>query len=114
MNKALLFLSMAAVLEGQSKVIALPGKSPIVTFRIVFRTGAAADPIHSCTGFKDDATVWFRYTATFTGLVNVNTYGSDYDTVVSVHGNTDCQVIGTQGACSDDIAFIPKRIVLPT
>ena len=43
MNKALLFLSMAAVLEGQSKVIALPGKSPIVTFRIVFRTGAAAD-----------------------------------------------------------------------
>jgi len=27
-----------------SKLVALPGKSPLVTFRIVFRTGAASDP----------------------------------------------------------------------
>ena len=44
MKTALLFLSMAALLHGQAKLIALPGKSPIVTFRIVFRTGAASDP----------------------------------------------------------------------
>jgi zinc protease len=44
MKTALLFFSMAAMLQGEPKVIALPSKSPIVTFRIVFRTGAASDP----------------------------------------------------------------------
>ena len=44
MKKALLFLFMTGILLGESKVIALPGKFPIVTFRIVFRSGAASDP----------------------------------------------------------------------
>ena len=44
MKSALLFLLIAVLAQAQSKVIALPGKSPIVTFRIVFRTGAASDP----------------------------------------------------------------------
>ena len=44
MKMAFLLLSISALLYGQPKVVALPGKSPIVTFRIVFRTGAAADP----------------------------------------------------------------------
>jgi zinc protease len=40
---ALLLLAVAAV--AQIRVIPLPGKSPLVTFRIVFTTGAAADPV---------------------------------------------------------------------
>jgi len=37
----LLFVSCAAA---QIRTVALPGKSPLVTFRIVFTTGSAADP----------------------------------------------------------------------
>jgi zinc protease len=39
---ALLLLATAA--SAQIRVVQLPGKSPLVTFRIVFTTGAAADP----------------------------------------------------------------------
>lgn len=31
-------------LQAQTKVVSLPGKSPLVTIRIVFRTGSASDP----------------------------------------------------------------------
>ncbi len=34
----------ASVLPAQIRVVAKPGKSPLVTFRVVFLTGAAADP----------------------------------------------------------------------
>ena len=34
----------AAAPNAPTSVVALPGKSPLVTFRIVFRTGAASDP----------------------------------------------------------------------
>src|SRR5438309_41399 len=40
----LLALSIAATAVAQPKLVQLPGKSPIVTFRIVFTTGAAFDP----------------------------------------------------------------------
>src|SRR3954447_22389680 len=39
----MLLLAGAAV--AQIRVVPLPGKSPLVTFRIVFTTGAAADPV---------------------------------------------------------------------
>ncbi len=44
MKMLVVFCLLAVQLYGEPKVIALPGKSPIVTFRIVFRTGAASDP----------------------------------------------------------------------
>jgi zinc protease len=37
-------LLISASLFAKSEVVALPGKSPIVSFRLVFRTGAASDP----------------------------------------------------------------------
>jgi len=37
-------LLLAAAASAQIRVVPLPGKSPLVTFRIVFTTGAAADP----------------------------------------------------------------------
>jgi zinc protease len=40
----LLVLAASAALAVEPKVVALPGKSPLVTFRFVFQTGAASDP----------------------------------------------------------------------
>ncbi len=37
-------LILAACAAAQIRTVALPGKSPLVTFRIVFTTGSAADP----------------------------------------------------------------------
>lgn len=44
-----------------------------------------ADPVHSCTGLKDTATVWFHYTAAVTGPLEISTAGSTYNPIVSVY-----------------------------
>ena len=45
--------------------------------------------------------VWYRYTATATGYVNINTCGSGFDTVISIHSG--CPGTGSnQLACNDD------------
>ena len=58
------------------------------------------DPAHSCTNDSDLRTVWFWYTADFTGTLRLNTFGSEYDTVLSVYdGQT-----GDELDCNDDAA----------
>lgn len=42
--RAALWLLWACATYAQTRVVALPGDSPLVTFRIVFLTGAASDP----------------------------------------------------------------------
>ena len=45
MTRALLLLTLCgAVSQAEIRTVALPGKSPLVTLRFVFTTGAAADP----------------------------------------------------------------------
>ena len=41
---ALLALSVTAALAAAPRVVELPGRSPLVTIRLVFTTGAASDP----------------------------------------------------------------------
>src|SRR5512138_2353917 len=46
MKPAVAFVTLmsAVALHGEIRTVAMPGKSPLVDFRIVFRTGAASDP----------------------------------------------------------------------
>jgi hypothetical protein len=61
-------------------------------------TSSAGDPAHSCTGQADGKTVWFQYTATFSGNLMIDTEGSAYDTVLSVYRANS----STELACNDD------------
>jgi hypothetical protein len=63
---------------------------------------ATTDGTSTCGG-NSTQDVWFRYVASSTGTVNVDTCGSGYDTVLSVH--TACPGTGAnQVACNDDNA----------
>ena len=44
MRAAIGLLALAACAGAQMRTVTMPGKSPLVTFRIVFTTGSAADP----------------------------------------------------------------------
>ena len=44
MKSLLAMFLLASAAFAQMRVVDMPGKSPLVTFRIVFTTGAAADP----------------------------------------------------------------------
>jgi hypothetical protein len=59
-------------------------------------TTAPDDP--DCAGMG--ATVWYSYTPSDAGFVNANTFGSDYDTTLSVY--TGARGALTQIACNDD------------
>lgn len=59
-------------------------------------TRAADDP--TCS--DNDHTVWYSYTASADGFITSNTFGSDYDTTLSVY--TGDRGTLTQVACNDD------------
>jgi hypothetical protein len=62
-------------------------------------TSGSGDPVHSCTGAKDAKSVWYRIVPVFTGQLQVNTFGSDYDTVLAVYPGSSAP--GAELACSD-------------
>lgn len=62
---------------------------------------AASAPVHSCTGATDNRGIWFRYTATFTGKLQVtaaqrSNAGGTYDSVLTAYSGS--------GTASDEIA----------
>jgi hypothetical protein len=69
---------------------------------------ATTDGSTTCGGSGPD--VWFRYVAVADGLVQFDTVGSDYDTVLSLHsgcpGTTDNQL-----ECNDDWFGLQSRVV---
>jgi hypothetical protein len=60
-----------------------------------------SDPVHTCaTGTQDSNSVWFRYVASFTGTLRVDTFTSNYDTVLTAYAGTTS--VGPELACNDD------------
>ncbi|MDC0669206.1 hypothetical protein [Nannocystis radixulma] len=70
-------------------------------------TGATfelADPVLTgpdCAGVKDFHTVWYTYTAPADQLIHADTFGSDYDTVLSAFTLEPSESLN-QVACNDD------------
>src|SRR5262249_37245411 len=65
--------------------------------------GATVDGSSSCANGNSNTTpdIWFAYTPTCSGTIGIDTCGSDYDTVLSVHSGCP----GTSGneiTCDDD------------
>jgi hypothetical protein len=61
----------------------------------------------TCAG-RDAATVWYRFTATENITVLANTFGSDYDTVLSVY--TGSRGALTPVACNDDAQGVQSAV----
>jgi uncharacterized protein (TIGR03437 family) len=75
-------------------------------------TSNAADPVHSCTGKADSATVWFRYAATASGTLSVDAAGSDYYTVLAVYSGSSSP--GTELGCNGDWTSSPRSVIRAT
>jgi hypothetical protein len=78
--------------------------SPI-PFSVVVDTTAAttspSDPVSTTCGLnKNSASVWYRFDAPSNGALTVDTFGSDYDTVVMLHTGT-CDAL-QEASCNDD------------
>lgn len=71
-------------------------------------TTSTDDPVHSCTGSQDSRSVWYKFTATSTGFITVNTFNSDYDTVLAAYNGTPGPT--TEIACNDDMGGVQSEI----
>ena len=67
-------------------------------------TVAISDPVTGCGIGQNSNTVWFSYTASFTGFIDIETTGSDYDTVLAVYAYDPAQSSLAFVGCNDDIA----------
>ena len=89
--------------------IAIPSASFLQRSDTGFATSNTSDPVHSCTNSRDSATVWYLITPDFSGPLQVNTTGTDYDTVISAYsgGSSSSEI-----ACNDDISdYNPQSAV---
>ena len=66
------------------------------------------DPVHSCTSSQDSTSVWYKFTAPSTGFITVNTFNSDYDTVLTAYNGTPGP--STEIACNDDTGGTQSEI----
>lgn len=69
-------------------------------------TVAGDDPFASCVG--PTATVWYRFTPTVSQQVETNTFGSDYDTTLTVWTGSRGNL--TEIACNDDFNDLQSRV----
>jgi|CXWL01.1.fsa_nt_gi hypothetical protein len=64
---------------------------------------ATNDGQATCGSSNLSPSVWYKYVATRTGPLDINTCGSGFDTVLSVYDTNSCPSgTGTQIACNDD------------
>jgi hypothetical protein len=63
-------------------------------------TVASDDPVMGCGAGVNSNTVWYRLVPSFHGLIEANTFGSNYDTVVAVFTGTRGAL--TRVTCNDD------------
>ncbi|MGE0481782.1 MAG: hypothetical protein AB7Q17_15050 [Phycisphaerae bacterium] len=71
-------------------------------------TVAATDDGGANCGSADSSPdVWYRYTATGNGTLNVNTCGAGYNSVVSIHSTACPGTSATQISCNDDCGGSP-------
>ncbi len=66
------------------------------------------DPLQSCTSNVNSNSVWYTYTPSCRGLLEVSTCGSSYDTVLAVYTGT-CDNL-TEIACNDDSCSLQSEI----
>ncbi len=79
-------LLISASLFAKTEVVALPGKSPIVSFRLVFRTGAASDPAGK------PGTAWLTASMLSRGGTREYTYKQMVDAMFPLAASISAQV----------------------
>jgi len=73
-------------------------------------TTDVADPAPSCGNRSRAKSVWYRFTAPSSGLLTVNTFGSNYDTILSAYTGSCNAYAPVAGACNDDTNGAQSRI----
>jgi len=72
-------------------------------------TTASTDPYPSCNYWARTKTVWYQYTAPRNGTIVADTFGSNYDTVLSAYSGSCSYLFPVTGACSDNASYLTAQ-----
>jgi hypothetical protein len=75
-------------------------------------TASASDPTTTCPAQPPTASVWYRFQPKADKLVTIDTFGSDYDTVLAVFTSTPGQSAKdlTEVTCNDDSFDLQSQV----
>ena len=76
---------------------------------VVVTTGStteATDPYPSCGNLSRARSVWYRFTAPSSGRITANTFGSNYNTILSAFTGACGALTPVPGACNDNASFL--------
>ncbi len=106
--------SITAVLNNESAGATPVGALPAyIVQAVAAATPNAADPLPSCAFERGNDSVWYSYTADFTGLLDLSTFGSNYDTLLAAYTGATPSA-ATEAGCSDDFAgSLYSKMTLP-
>ncbi len=77
-------------------------------------TTEGTDPTPPCGNGSEAKTVWYRFTAPASGgALTVDTFGSDYDTILSAWSGVCGQFTAWPGGCNDDFGTSQSQISVP-
>src|SRR5439155_26765687 len=65
-------------------------------------TSDPTDPATACGCGTNGASMWYRFTAPTSAPVTIDTFGSTYDTVLSVFTGGSCRSLTPVASCNDD------------
>lgn len=74
-------------------------------------TTANDDPLLTCYSGQGNRSVWYRYIPTSSGRLSVNTFGSDYDTVLAIWTGTRGNLTAVD--CNDDASGLQSELLVP-
>jgi hypothetical protein len=75
-------------------------------------TTDASDPYPSCGNRNRAKSVWYRFTASGSGLLTASTSGSNYDTILSVYTGS-CAALSPL-TCNDDYSGVTSQVSYTT
>jgi Ca2+-binding RTX toxin-like protein len=85
------------------------GTDPLWTASTVGATTEASEPLASCEGNLFGATAWYSLTVTVDSSVTVDTFGSDFDTVLAVYTGPSLGSL-SRVTCDDDTSGVQSRV----
>lgn len=91
--------------------IILTGTSVVGTANTAGYTKESGEPSHA--GFFGGASAWWWWRAPSSGIFDVNTAGSSFDTILAIYTGNQVNALTTIASNDDDVPFLHSRVQFP-
>ncbi|MGH3054307.1 MAG: PPC domain-containing protein, partial [Gaiellaceae bacterium] len=96
-----------------ANALAVPAVPYSGTTTTTTATTEGSDPTPSCGNHSRSKSAWYRFTAPSSGTLTADTFGSTYDTILSVYTGSCGAFTPLTNGCNDDSGSVQSRVSFP-